>query len=626
MVYLTTIMVARPAVVERHHARAGEDQPCPTPVCEDNQIMDRICDLPADPYALLEHDGKRLVLAFADGLAVLSDETLSFIDRGAMNGAARGPDGCIYCTRGEQILCFDVDRGGAPEDVTGSFAGTPAGERQVVCTPDGDIWVEGCTTRRCLNGTFHANPQFGGGPAPIPRTVDVYGNLWSLADTASGRQVLVLPANAPETWQVAWLAAGPWEHLLTDGVGHVWVCGPDGWQRFCPRHLEAGWQGVSEGLPAGAATAVGYSPNELVMAAYATGELVELDTNSAGEMRVRLLAALPDRARSVHTDRTGAIWAATDDGLYRRDPADGAWQQNWEEQRGRLPGGGNHDIFSVVCRDKLYVAGDWAGQWGLPPAAHVLDELFAFDPRTGYWEIVSRMREPRRYNGIAEMNGQIWVIGGETRTPGWKGEGQVLYTTDIYDPASRTWSPGPSLNVARTDPFVVSCNSRIYAIGGAAHNSGPKLDSVESIGSGEDTWRLEPSLPEPTRQGHACVLDGVIYCASIDGIFAFDSSSGRWDDDSPQPGEIGQAPLAAAYRGEIWIMGGFKDQQTRCYNPTTRTWRAGPDLPVGLAWGAAAVMDGRLIVAGGAHRSAGHQAVVFDDRTYVLRDDTGAAR
>jgi hypothetical protein len=190
---------------------------------------------------------------------------------------------------------------------------------------------------------------------------------------------------------------------------------------------------------------------------------------------------------------------------------------------------------------------------------------------------------------------------------------------EIYDPLSETWRPGPSLNIARTDPFVLSCNGRIYAIGGAAHNAGPKLDSVESIGPGEDAWRIEAPLPEPTRQGHACSLDGIIYCASIDGVFAFDTSNGCWQQNLPQPGPIGQAPLAAAYENEVWLIGGYQDQRIRCYNPRTRSWRAGPDLPTEQAWGAASVIDDQLIIVGGAHFAQECSCVVFDDRTYVLR-------
>lgn len=587
--------------------------------------MDLICPLRSVPHTMLDLDGRRLALASADGLAVLDDADLAFLDRGRLDRIARGPGGCIYGTRtdsigGSRILRFDADSGGEPVDITETFAGRPGGEHHVVCTADGTIWVEGCTTRRRLDGSFETVPRYHSPVSPAPRALDVYGNFWSLAGTPADRQVLVLPANAPGTWLSAWLPNGRWEHLMADGAGYVWAGGPEGWQRFCPRRAEAGWQAVVGGLPPGAVTAVGYSPDELVMVASDTGELIEIDTDAAGTLITRPLAALPSPGRCLHTGSDGAIWVATDDALYRRDPAGDAWQSSWTKQRGRLPGGGNHDIFSTACGGKLYVAGGWAGQWGLPPTAHVLDELFAYDPGTGYWDVVSRMREPRRYNGIAEMEGRVWIVGGETRTPGWEGEGQVLYTVDIHDPASASWGPGPSLNEGRTDPFVLSCSGRIYALGGAAHNTGPKLDSVESIGPGEDAWRAEPSMPVPTRQGHACALDGTIYCASIDGFYAFDTERRCWDRDLPQPGVIGQAPLVAAYRGEVWVMGGYMDRQTRRYSPGTRTWRSGPSLPAGLAWGAAAVMDGRLIIVGGAHWSELHQAIVFDDRTYVLRD------
>ena len=583
--------------------------------------MEWISKLPTAPLTFIDHDDNRLVLAFADGLAVLNDTTLDFVVRESIDSAARGSDGRFYYTRGEQICCCNLASDNTPQDISSAFAGNPQGQLRITCTPTGDIWVEGCTTRRDLNGTFQANPTAPNVPAPAPYALDVYGNFWSLVDGPTGRQVLVLPANASDAWQVAWLTAGSWEYLLADSVGYIWVAGPDGWRRCCPRRIADGWQAIADPLPTSPVTAMGLSPAGLIMAAFATGELLELDTNPAGETLIRPLATLADIAHCIHTDRGGAIWAATNDGLYRQEATADAWQKNWQKQRGRLPGGGNHDIFSVECLGQLYVAGGWAGAWGLPPEKHVLDELFAYEPQSEYWTIVSRMRMPRRYNGIAAMEDRVWIIGGETRIPDWAGEGQVLYTVEIYDPPSATWSPGPALNIARTDPFVVSCNGRIYAIGGAAHNSGPKLDSVESIGPGESAWRFETPLPEPTRQGHSCVLDGIIYCASIDGVFAFDPVSGRWDDDLPQPGTIGQGPLAAGYRGEVWLIGGINDTRIRCYNPQTKAWRAGPDLPVGQAWGGATVFNDQLTIVGGAHHSAVQDVVVYDDSMYILRDN-----
>lgn len=586
--------------------------------------MELITRLTTAPHALFEHDSQRLVLALADGLAMLENDILTYLDHGPVQSATQAPDRSCYCTRGDRIVRLDLEHRGQPEDVTARFAGRPQGRRQVVCTGDGDLWVEGCTTRLLPNGRFAVNPAtLTTEWAPAAREVDIYGNYWSLAEGAHGRQVLVAPASAPKEWQFAGLASGPWEYLVADSVGYMWVAGPDGWQRFCPRKAEAGWQAIAHPLPESAVTAVGYSPSDLVMAAFADGALLELDATAAGDTVVRELGTTPAPGRCVLTDRTGAIWVATDEGLYRREPAAGAWQRTWEKKRGRLPGGGNHDIFAAACQGRLYVAGGWAGQWGLPVRDHVPDELLAYDPCTECWEVVSRMYMPRRYNGIAALGGRVWVVGGETRFAGRGGPHQALYLVDVYDPASGTWSAGPSLNHVRTDPFVVTCNDRIYAIGGARHNAGPSLDTVESIGPGEDAWRCETPLPRPTRQGHACVLDGVIYCFSSDGAFAYDTKSDRWDEAFPQPGEISQGILAAAWKGEIWLIGGYQTRRIRCFDPRSRTWRAGPDLPTEQAWAAATVLDGRLYLIGGAHYSQNHGAIVFDDRTYVLRAGVG---
>ena len=587
--------------------------------------MNFITTLPSCPHSLWDYGNDSILLAFTDGLAVLDAGTLNYIFHGGLDGVSRGPDRCYYGTQGNKIIRIDVERDGVVQDISAAFSGQPAGRGQVVCAAAGDIWVEGCGTRKRSDGSFIKVPGFFGEFFPVPSGTDIYGNVWSLAARPEGKQVLVWPANGPQQWQAAWLALGEWDFLFADSVGFIWVIGASGWRRFCPRQSEKGWQHVDDLLPSSVVTAVGMSPDQRLMAAFANGELWQLDTNADGGVVTQILANLPAAGRCVHTDRHGVIWVATDQGLYRSAVATDAWQQTWEKKWGRLPGGGNHDIFATQDKNKLFIAGGWAGAWGLPPRDHVGDELFVYDAETEYWQVVSHMYEPRRYNGIATLEEEIWVIGGETRNVVRGGEGQVLYLVDIYNPASASWRPGPSLNVARTDPFVVTCHGRIYAIGGAAHNSGPILDSVESIGPNETVWRFETALPQPTRQGHGCVLEGIIYCISIDGVFAFDTSNGCWDDALPQPGTIGQGPLAAAYQGEVWLIGGYEDQQVRCYNPKDRVWRRGPDLPAEQAWGAAIVMDDELFVIGGARYSKSHASVVFDDRTYVLRRSIGAA-
>jgi N-acetylneuraminic acid mutarotase len=363
--------------------------------------------------------------------------------------------------------------------------------------------------------------------------------------------------------------------------------------------------------------ALGRSPQDHALA---TGELLELDIDAIGGTIERVLGETAEPVHCLHTDTQGTIWITCDDGLYRL-PASKSMQalhKVWEQKPGRLPGGGNHDIFSVSCEGRLFMAGGLTRFWGYPTSEWVFDDLFSYDPDSGFWEVASQLSFPRRYSGIAELNGRVWIVGGEGELGARGGEPTTLDVVEIYDPATGAWSTGPTLQQVRTDPFVMVCDERIWAVGGASDPT-TKLQSVESIGTGESVWRAGPDLPQPTRQGGCCVMHGVLYCASEDGFFAFDTALGKWDVDVPQPGTIERAPLVTAYKGEVWMMRGLLSHRTRCYYPGSQTWSSGPDLPTQQSWGAAAVLQGRLYITGGAHRSEKYELTVYDDRAWVLR-------
>jgi hypothetical protein len=110
---------------------------------------------------------------------------------------------------------------------------------------------------------------------------------------------------------------------------------------------------------------------------------------------------------------------------------------------------------------------------------------------------------------------------------------------------------------------------------------------------------------------------------STEGFFAFDTAARQWLTGLPQLEKSPQAALVAAFAGEVWVMGGHLSRATWRYTPAEHCWRPGPPLPTFQSWGAAAVLEGNLYVAGGAHWSEAHQRFVFDDRTYVLRPGWG---
>lgn len=57
------------------------------------------------------------------------------------------------------------------------------------------------------------------------------------------------------------------------------------------------------------------------------------------------------------------------------------------------------------------------------------------------------------------FSGKLYVIGGSDGT-------QSLCSTEIYDPETNTWMPGPPMTTCRANVGVAVVNDKLYAVGG----------------------------------------------------------------------------------------------------------------------------------------------------------------
>jgi N-acetylneuraminic acid mutarotase len=289
----------------------------------------------------------------------------------------------------------------------------------------------------------------------------------------------------------------------------------------------------------------------------------------------------------------------------------------------RLPAGIHDNIFTRVGT-KLYTAGGKT-YFGFPATEwRNLDNLWSYDIVRRRWQVESAMLEPgKAYSGIATLGDEVWLLGGHFR------DGNDLIPTDtveIYNPIAQTLRHGPRLPSPRTQCVALALDQRIYAIGGA----GPGrafLTNMYSIDTAQSSWREEPAPPGPIAQASGCVLDGKLYVAAgslvkCPGLYVYDPALRRWDSiDHPLPDAPG-APLTAALDGEVWVMGGAGTDEGRAtfiYRPQAGIWRRGPELPAPLSWGAAAAIEGRIFIAGGAFLSPDHPLHVNSDRSFLLR-------
>jgi hypothetical protein len=432
---------------------------------------------------------------------------------------------------------------------------------------------------------------------PAPEALyDPYANRWKLDD--AGR-LLVLPAQDATTWKT--VHAGPWRFTHPDEYGYIWAASSKTVERFDPRNPAQGWEDFSDALPHGEISAMDTAPSGSILVAISSGKIVELDRT---EKRTVQVSDAPAGITQLRTDAEGRIWAGTRQQVYRRGAAADAWQRSWEATA-RLPGS-NHDLAGDVIGSKFYMAGGQTATWGFPVVAHVFDGLYEFEEPRRVWRTAAKLRHPRFYNGTAALDGKIWVIGGSMRDA--SGKAYPLATVEIFDPRTGEVQSGPGLPYAIEMPLAVHMGQRIYVAGN---------EKLISIGTGEQSWTTEPDMPPAAglKALAGTAANGRVYVTIAKvGLAEFDPVKRAWSVVSSryQP----RSPQVAALQNEIWVMGGREipeGRSTMVFDLGSRQWRSGPNLPRELAWGAAATVNGRLMITGGA---AGR---CYNNRTFLLR-------
>ncbi len=299
--------------------------------------------------------------------------------------------------------------------------------------------------------------------------------------------------------------------------------------------------------------------------------------------------------------------------------AGSAFAENAWEPVARMPAS-NHDLAAAVLDGFLYVAGGSTGNWGEARVDHAFDEIWRLDPAKWTWSAVAKFDRPRIYCGTVAFAGKIWVIGGDTIAA--DGRRSAIATVELFDASSAALTRGPDLPEPLPAPLALVAGERLYVIGAAGRDAPGR---VFSLGYRETAWRRERDGPAHMWALAGASLGGKIYVGvPTTGLVVFDPASGSWET-IPGPTRPRSAQMAA-WRGEIWIMGGrdIADQrETRIFNPVTRAWRTGPALPRPLSWGAAGVVGDRLVVTGGATDVG--PGFDYSDMTFALREEPAAA-
>lgn len=230
-----------------------------------------------------------------------------------------------------------------------------------------------------------------------------------------------------------------------------------------------------------------------------------------------------------------------------------------------------------------------------------------YDPASGQWTAIDGPVTPRReHTATLLLSGQVLIVGGDE--PGGT-PAESVASTEIFDPATSSWSPNGSPVMPRSSHRAVlladaSCTTaaapsycgKVLLAGGSQRyvdNSDPlrprsdsrSLRLTELYDPETGSWAPAGELAEP-REGHTLTVVSRASCAN-----------------------------GAGSCSSVVVTGGDGPRRsTEIFDPATTTWRLSTWMNVGRTGHTATVLaDGTLLAAGGATAEGGHaSSEVFD--------------
>lgn len=242
-----------------------------------------------------------------------------------------------------------------------------------------------------------------------------------------------------------------------------------------------------------------------------------------------------------------------------------------------------------------------------------------YDVTTGTWSPVASLAHVRiSHEAVQIADGRAMVAGGLDGTA----YAPPLATVEIFDAATRAWSPGPSMGVGRYQ-FTLTrlADGRVLAAGGCnVYGCGSATAAAEVFDPAAGTWTPTGSMATP-RAGHTATLlaDGRVLVTSGDGLFwdsaeLYDPTSGTWSDAGILNGGRSGHTATLLPSGLVLIAGGI-DQFGAILGSADvgdaggALWTPAPDMGDPRQYHALLTLDNGRALAIGGQRVVGHQFV-----------------
>jgi hypothetical protein len=236
-----------------------------------------------------------------------------------------------------------------------------------------------------------------------------------------------------------------------------------------------------------------------------------------------------------------------------------------------------------------------------------INESEVYDPASNTWSSAGAMSTARALHTATHLNnGKVLVVGGTT-------DGSTITdNVDIYDPSSNSWAPAAPLNTARQQhTATLLSDGRVLVAGGVPTVYTP-LASAEIYDPIANTWTNVASMNDARSQhaaillpsGHVLVATGYSGNAFLSSAELYDPGSNTWTRTGSLDVEARARAATLLPSGKVLLSGGLDENvgeltTIAIYDPATGSWTDGAADTVVLAPEPAVLLpNGKVLVAG----------------------------
>ena len=242
------------------------------------------------------------------------------------------------------------------------------------------------------------------------------------------------------------------------------------------------------------------------------------------------------------------------------DPKDNSWTRIQD-----LPSAITHMNMVLDGRTVWFAGGYKDGYKG-----HTIAEVWNYDVDKDRYTAAPLLPETRGGGGLALLGRKLHYFGGVMADRDTDSPDHWVLDLDEWAKGSARWKNAAPMPEPRNQFSTVTFGGKIYAIGGQFHHDSMQLDQprVDIYDPGTDSWSSGPALPKghSHAEGGTFVSGGRIYMVgghttpeggtkSIDpGILAL-TPGGQWEVVGKLPMAL-SSPAAAIIGGKLYVAGG----------------------------------------------------------------------